>query len=206
MAWDMSKFREASSAWEHFFEWHQQIFGIGTGREIAQLKWEYHRLNFERRPEFMGWSQTEPTRKVNPTEYNHFEAGDEAMKRLERWADLRENANSIKSEIPERLSDAYFQLVEYPVKAAGFMNEKILHMEKAYLYASQNRITANHLARKSRAAYDSILHLTAYYNNGLANGKWADMMYHRPRSLPVFDMPSVPQWKFNTTNAWGIAV
>lgn len=206
MAWDMSQFQEASSAKEHFINWHQQIFGPSLGGEIAQLKWEYHRLNFERRPEFMGWSQTEPTRKVNPTEYNHFEAGDEAMKRLERWADLRENANSIKSEIPERLSDAYFQLVEYPVKAAGFMNEKILHMEKAYLYASQNRITANHLARKSRAAYDSILHLTAYYNNGLANGKWADMMYHRPRSLPVFDMPSVPQWKFNTTNAWGIAV
>ena len=32
------------------------------------------------------------------------------------------------------------------------------------------------------------------------------MMFHQPRSLPVFDMPPLPQWTFNTTAHWGLAI
>ena len=45
-------------------------------------------LAFERRPEFMGWSQTEPTTKTNYTEYNHFYYGDEAQKRIDKYEAL----------------------------------------------------------------------------------------------------------------------
>lgn len=206
MAWDTSAFGEVSSVRDHFTRWHRQIFGNDAGEEIAEVKWEYYRLNFERRPEFMGWSQTEDTRKVNPTCYNHFEAGDEAGRRIEQWARLKEKSTFIRSKVPHRLQDAYFQLVEYPVKGASFLNERILKMEKAYLYASQNRLVANSLALDARAANDSILQLTHYYNHQMSNGKWAGMMYHRPRELPVFDMPPVPQWDFTPSFTWGLAV
>ena len=153
------------------------------------MKWNYHQLNFERRPEFMGGSQTEPTRKVNPTEYKHYEAGDEAGRRLEKWAQLQNKSEELRKSIPQRLDDAYFQLVHYPVKAAGYLNQRILKMEKAERYARQNRLAANQLALEAQAAYDSIVALTQYYNNELSNGKWQGMMFHQPRSLPVFDMP-----------------
>ncbi|GAO28955.1 glycosyl hydrolase 115 family protein [Geofilum rubicundum] len=85
MAWNMDNFASSPQVRAHMQQWYSQIFGPAAGQSIADLKWEYHQLNFERRPEFMGWSQTEPTRKTHFTAYNHFEAGDEAQKRLNRF-------------------------------------------------------------------------------------------------------------------------
>jgi hypothetical protein len=153
----------------------------------------------------MGWSQTEPTRKTHFTEYMHFEAGDEAAKRIDRFNKLSQQAKAMKANIPAHLSDAYFQLIEYPAVCAGLMNKKFLHMEKAYYYARQERASANDFAQMSKAAFDSIKLYTDYFNTTLANGKWGNMMYMRPRSLPVFDMPLVPQWEIPETNNWAIA-
>lgn len=206
MAWDAKQFSDPTTVRRHHKQWYQTIFGQEIGSSIDSMKWDYHQLNFERRPEFMGWSQTEPTRKVNPTEYKHYEAGDEAGRRLEKWAQLQNKSEELRKSIPQRLDDAYFQLVHYPVKAAGYLNQRILKMEKAERYARQNRLAANQLALEAQAAYDSIVALTQYYNNELSNGKWQGMMFHQPRSLPVFDMPPLPQWTFNTTAHWGLAI
>lgn len=35
---------------------------------------EYYRLAMLRKPEFMGWSQTEPTTQINPSEFTTTEA------------------------------------------------------------------------------------------------------------------------------------
>ncbi|ASB49767.1 glycosyl hydrolase 115 family protein [Alkalitalea saponilacus] len=205
MAWDTSCFPDGASVRKHFDRWHKNIFGDEAGQKIADVKWNYYDLNFQRRPEFMGWSQTEPTRKVHPTEFNHFQAGDEAQKRIDAFNSLTQKSAEITEMIPERLMDAYYQLVEYPLLGAAYINKKFLYMEKAYYYAAQNRIVANDYALKSKAVYDSIQFLTDYYNNEMAGGKWKNMMYMSPRSLPVFDMPAIPQWTFVTDSHWGIA-
>lgn len=206
MAWNTGKFPSVQSVRNHMAQWYINIFGAPVGEIVAEVMWNYHQLNFERRPEFMGWSQTEPTRKTHFTEYNHFEAGDEAQQRIDRFDHLKQQVVSARKTVPARLHDAFYQLVEYPVVSAGLLNKKILYMEKAYLYAWQNRAVANDMALMAKAAYDSIVDYTDYYNNTMAGGKWQNMMYLSPRSLPVFDMPSVPQWQFAKSGEWGLAV
>lgn len=205
MAWDNTNFKQAKSVREHFDSWFQKIFGSETGAEIARLTWEYYDLNFQRRPEFMGWSQTEPTRKTHYSEFNHFEAGDEAMQRIERFNQIASQAISLKYGIPILLHDAYFQLVEYPLVCASLINKKFLYIEKAYRYALQGRASANDFAQMSIAAYDSISLYTNYYNNQLSNAKWKHMMNMSPRSLPVFDKPLLPQWNLPDSATWAIA-
>lgn len=206
MARNISNFPTGQSVRDHMKRWYSNVFGDKNGEIISDLMWSYNQLNFERRPEHMGWSQTEPTRKTHFTEYNHFEAGDEAQKRIDQFNYLKHEVVRIRETIPERLKDAFFQLVEYPVLSSGLLNKRILYMEKAYLYASQGRSIANDLALMSKAAYDSIVALTYYYNNTMADGKWRNMMYKSPRSLPVFQMPAIPHWEFNASKNWGVAV
>ena len=53
--------------------------------KIQSILWQYYQLAFERRPEFMGWSQTEPKTKTTYTDYNHFFYGDEAQQRIDQY-------------------------------------------------------------------------------------------------------------------------
>lgn len=204
MAYNSQEFDNPGSEKVHFYSWYKTIFGDKNGEDIANLMWEYFNLNFERKPEFMGWSQTEPTRKTNDTEYNHFQADDEAQKRIDAFDNIAQTAKDIRKLLPKKYDDIYYQLVYYPVVNAGYMNKKILYLEKAYLYAKQGRASANDFAKMSKLAYDSILIETEYFNTKLSDGKWEGMMYHKPRSLPVFEAPIIPQWDFDN-RGWKIA-
>lgn len=205
MAYQADKFNEPLTEQQHLNQWYMDIFGQKVGAKVAYVMWSYYQLNFERRPEFMGWSQTEPTRKTHPTDYNHFEAGDEAQQRIDAFNSLTNEVRELNLLIPKRLNDAFYQLVAYPVINAGHINKKFLYLEKAYKYAAQGRSSANDYAQMAQMAYDSILIETDYFNDEISNGKWNGMMYQAPRSLPVFDAPIIPQWKF-TDSGWGIAV
>lgn len=205
MAYDSPKFDNPGSEKVHFYNWYKDIFGNEHGADIADLMWEYFDLNFERRPEFMGWSETEPTRKTNNTEYNHFQVGDEAQKRIDAFNRIAKKTMDIGVSLSEKLDDKYMQLVYYPVKSASHINNKILYLEKAYLYAKQGRASANDFAQLSDFSHELILVETHVFNKNLSNGKWDGMMYQAPRSLPVFDAPIIPQWSFKN-GGWKIAV
>lgn len=205
MAYNTDAFNLPLTEKKHHAQWYKDIFGEVIGTNTADLMWDYYQINFERRPEFMGWSQTEPTRKTHFTEYNHFQAGDEAQKRVDEFDRLAHKAREIELLVPKKLHDAFYQLTLYPVVNAGYLNKKFLYLEKAYKYAAQGRASANDYAQLAQMAYDSILLGTNYFNNEMADGKWKGMMYEAPRSLPVFDPPVVPQWKFYESG-WGVAV
>ena len=72
------------------------------------------------------------------------------------------------------------------------MNKKFLYRDKAFLYAKQNRVSAYDYAALSRAAYDSIIQETSWFNDTLKNGKWKGMMSMKPRELPAFQVPDLP--------------
>jgi hypothetical protein len=69
------------------------------------------------------------------------------------------------------------------------MNKKFLFRDKAFLYAGQGRVSARYFDSLSTAAYREIAAQTAYYDSGLAGGKWAGIMSMHPRNLPVFQAP-----------------
>ncbi len=60
-----------------------------------QLHWNY-RLMYERKPEFMGWSRTEPTTQTTTTQFNHFYYGDEAQKRIGDYEALERSVKQLR--------------------------------------------------------------------------------------------------------------
>ena len=88
MAYKAAPFKESSYTKEHLSHWVSGIFGDVNTSQITNVLWQYYQLAFERKPEFMGWSQTEPTTKTNYTTYNHFYYGDEAQRRIDRYEEL----------------------------------------------------------------------------------------------------------------------
>jgi hypothetical protein len=205
MAYRPADFAPPAAVPAHLQQWLQEAFGAAQAPAIRALLWEYYDLAFERRPEFMGWSQTEPTTKTHRTAYNHFYYGDEAQRRLDRYASLVQQAQQLRAQIAPDRADAFYELVYYPVVGAALLNQKFLYQDKSYLYARQNRACAADYARWAQQAYASIETETAYYNQQLAGGKWRGMMSMHPRDLPVYQAPAAPAFQLDTTRVWGVA-
>lgn len=205
MAYNTRPFNKSSAVYEHLLNWTKAIFGREMGRTLADLEWAYYNLAFERRPEFMGWSQTEPTTKTGYTAYNHFYYGDEAQRRIDRYDSLEALVKKLRNQLPASSQDAFYQLVYYPVVGAAWMNKKFLYRDKAYLYAKQSRLSARDYAALSQACYDSIVQETQYYNNHLAGGKWKNIMSMKPRELPVYLAPVLPDTRIEGGRLWNVA-
>ncbi|GEP97502.1 glycosyl hydrolase 115 family protein [Chitinophaga cymbidii] len=191
MAYNAKPFTRSAYVRTHMQQWLSGMFGKEHGSTLTGLLWEYYQLAFERRPEFMGWSQTEPTTPVALTAYNHFAYGDEAVKRIERYERLHKQVKDIRKMIAAKDTAAFYELIYYPVACASFINKKFLYRDKSCHYARQGRLSAEDYAALSRAAYDAIVRETDFYNNRLMNGKWKHIMSMRPRDLPVFDQPDL---------------
>ena len=205
MAYNATPFQNSSYVKSHLTNWVSSIFGNENAKNIENILWKYYQLAFERKPEFMGWSQTEPTTKTNLTAYNHFYYGDEAQKRIDEYDTLEQEVKLLRSKINTTSKDAFYQLVYYPVMGASLMNKKFLYRDKAVLYAKQNRLSANDYAALSKAAYDSIVKETDYFNKQLANGKWNNIISMKPRDLPVYQPPEIPGININGVEGWNIA-
>ena len=205
MAYNASPFKDEQYAKSHLLNWFGGIFGKGEAEEIGSVLWQYYQLAFERRPEFMGWSRTEPTTQTSFTEYNHFLFGDEAQRRIDQYEMLEKEVKAIRARMDARRADAFYELVYYPVAGASLMNKKFLYRDKAVFYAKQGRLSALDYASLSKAAYDSIVAVTGYYNQKLAGGKWNGMMSFAPRGLPVYQPPVIGDITINKKGVWAIA-
>jgi hypothetical protein len=191
MAYDMEAFRTSDSVRLHFKNWNRKVFGK-WGDQITAVLWNYYNLAFERKPEFMGWSRTEPSTPTYRTGYNHFFYGDEAQKRIDSYSRLEDNVKEILKGISDTMSDAFFQQVYYPVVCASLMNKKFLYADKAVYYSHlQNRISANDYKQMAQLAFNGIVENTLRYNQNISKGKWSNMMDYAPRSLSAFKMPEI---------------
>jgi hypothetical protein len=205
MAYNPIPFKDSRYTKQHLSNWISNIFGKENAPKIQSVLSEYYQLAFERRPEFMGWSQTEPITQTRYTDYNHFYYGDEAQKRIDRCNSLETEVKKLRTQIAPKAADAFFELVYYPVVGASQMNKKFLYRDDAYFYSKQNRLSAFEYAQLSKAAYDTIVKITKYYNTQLAGGKWKHIMSMKPRDLPVYQQPVIPTIHIDSTNDWSIA-
>jgi Glycosyl hydrolase family 115/Gylcosyl hydrolase family 115 C-terminal domain len=179
-------------AHEHMRAWFAGQFGAQYADAITAVMREYYALAWERKPEYMGFSQTEPTTPTRQTDYLQ-SGGEEAERRLERYAALALRAQAIGAALPADRRDAYFQLVLYPVRASASLNTRILKLDLAAQYARMGRPSAGLYARQAKAAQEAIVADTARYN-ALGGGKWRGMMDAAPRRLPVFMEPAFPAY------------
>jgi len=188
MAWNINAIKPEQVS-QHLETWMSKTFGIENGPALKDIMNEYYRLAFIRRPEYMGWSQTEPTTKTKSTDLNMAEFGDECYSRLKQYDRIEKQADSISKLIPAELKNAYFELVTYPLAGAAEMNKKWLNSQYANTFAAFQLPEAKIASEKSVHAWEKIQQLTAYYNDSIENGKWKFMMSAQPRKLPVFDKP-----------------
>ncbi|WP_198661746.1 glycosyl hydrolase 115 family protein [Lewinella sp. IMCC34183] len=171
---------------DHLTAWAAREFGSDVAGEVAALLSEHYRLAMLRKPEYMGWSQTEPTTGTAPAAFTTAN-GDELQRRIDAYRDLYERSKALAGKLGEGRRDAYFQLVDYPVRGAALLNETYGYAKQALL--ARDNGERQRLRKASRTAHDEIGVLTRYYNTLLAGGKWAGMMNAAPRGLPVFDEP-----------------
>ncbi|GGZ29206.1 hypothetical protein GCM10007049_23000 [Echinicola pacifica] len=188
MAYQAVPFEQSDYLGEYEEAWYQEIFG-DLGKDISSVMREYYHLAFERRPEFMAWSQTEPTTAIQESAYSPFVNGDEVEQRILAYERLENQLKNMLKILPEQDKSAFYELAYYPVRGASLMNKKFLYWKKALEYAREGRLSAADYAGKSQGAFEEIIAETRYYNKELAGGKWDYMMDYAPRRLPVYQSP-----------------
>jgi hypothetical protein len=203
MAWDMSRFASENQA-DVLRSWAAREFGGTHAAAIADIMTEYYRLGYARKPEHMGWNDNNGP--VSRTQFTPVSYGDEAQRRLDRYAALTREAERIYAGLPQNYRDAFYELVLYPVRAADLMNQKMLYADRSFLYAVQGRTSANEYANRARTAFAHIERDTEFFNNQLAGGKWKHMMSSNPRELAVFGLPATAAVTPVAGIGWGIAV
>jgi hypothetical protein len=189
LAWDEP--RLAAVAQQSFLEiWYGEQFSPAQAAAIAQLASEAYRLNFIRKPEFMGFNGYNDG--INRTDFNPLAWGDQNRQRIAAWQQLAQSAEVIGKHLPVAQRDAYFELIGYPIATAAAQNEKLLWTDRAYLDASLKHAAGMEAdKRKANDAFAQIGALTEQYNQ-LAGGKWDGMMDFAPRNRKVFKMPALP--------------
>jgi hypothetical protein len=202
MAWDPERWAQRNTR-EFLVEWAARDLDASAAEDIADIMEEYFQLGFTRRPEHL--VQFEAGKALRYSWFSHDHFGDEAGRRLERYAAISSRAGQIYQKIPGARKDAFFQLVLYPVQCAALMNEKVIHADLSMRDAKHGRATARDHARAARSAAERIIELTRVYNTGLpkAGGKWRHMMSWAPgpwgNQRHQFEMP--PLSDFNGIGA-----
>lgn len=175
LAWDVDKW-QPEKAWEYSRYWAAKTFGENVADELGSIKLEYYDLAAGGKPEH-----------VFGVGYTNGDMNE----RLERYRSLVDRVDALKGQIPARLQDAYFEMIEYPVKGACYMNEKIFRAKQSVdLAAAGHREEALAYAAEARKAYRLIEEITKKYNTGIAGGKWNGMMDSKPRLQTAFNMPT----------------
>ncbi len=195
LAFDDRLFADRPEA--HLTRFMAEQFGTADAAEIAAIMMRFYDLAWERKPEFMGFGETEWVTPNRPTGYVTADGG-EAQDRLAAYRALAARAEAVAARMPADRRDAFFELVLYPVRGAAGLNDRILSLDLAALYARQYRAGTNAYVERARRAHAGLVADTAAYN-ALAGGKWRGIMDMAPRQLPVFQEPAWPQWTIPAT-------
>lgn len=172
---------EAIPKWER--QWTEQQFGPEYADDIADILDQYSKLQSDRKPELLNRRiSLDPNYdiKANPdgavvysdgcpfslTDYREMETV------TAQWLKLAAKAQQIKEKLAADLQDAYFELVNYEVKASALMYEIRLNGFKNLLYFTEGRAATNELADMVQQKFDETKALADYYNYTLAGGKW----------------------------------
>ncbi len=192
LAWDVNSI-SADNIREHLEVWAEREFGPMVSTEISAIMDEYYRLAVLRKPEYMGWSQTEPNTETRQTAFTKSN-GNEIQRRIDSYTELMNRVEKVAQDLLDIKQDAYYQLVAYPVIGAALMNHKFLYAHLSSIAESTEERQEYH--DRAVEAYDQIKSITEQYNEDIADGKWNKMMSMAPRNLPAYQMPT---YHLNTT-------
>ncbi|BCJ48760.1 hypothetical protein Asp14428_02350 [Actinoplanes sp. NBRC 14428] len=162
-------------------EWERgyaaQNFGAELAPAIADLLGDYGYLQSRRKPELLNRRITlDPTtREIRyDDQASPFSLTDygELDRVTAQWQALGARADRLRARVPAAWQDAFYQLVFYQVKATANLYALRRAEFTNILYAAQGRAVANELAREAEERFAEDQAMSAYYNTGLAGGKW----------------------------------
>ncbi|MEO8236524.1 MAG: glycosyl hydrolase 115 family protein [Flavobacterium sp.] len=180
LAWNINSIK-LDGINQHLKNWISREFTENIAEELSFVLKEYYRLASLRKPEYMGWNQTEPTTPVKLSDFS----AEGSQNRIKAYDNLIQKVDNLSAFVPDERKDAWFQLVVYPVKGASYMNHKFLYWNLSSTTSDANQKKKYELL--SAEAYQKIKELTDFYNTKMSNGKWNQIMSMHPRNLPVFD-------------------
>ncbi len=206
MAWDIGS-RNIFNIDKFLKEWAAREFGAEYAGDIADLMNEYYTLNYQRKPEHMGfYDKYQIGAQNSDPEFSLYTYGDEAQKRIDAFDGIEKKASVIYEKLPAEKKDAYYELVLYPVRGTSLMNKKHLYAYKSRRYTRQGRASADTYAVMAADAQKQLNGETEYYNETLAGGKWRHMMSDHPNDLPVFRDVKTGKAKPSDSSAIGVAI
>lgn len=179
MAWNPDRFTHDNIG-SYLEQWAARDLSAEHAAEIASIMKEYYQLAMGRRPEHMVmYAGKKP---LMFSWFSHENYGDEAAKRLARYADIQKRAEELYAKMPEHRKAAFYQLVLYPVKGASLMNHKVIHADRSYQDAGSGRASARVHAQRAREASEEIIRITDEYNEAMpgVGDKWRYMMHWAP--------------------------
>lgn len=178
MAWDIHAIDGSERGLQrHLSMWLTREFGETLAAQLLPVMTEYARLAYIRKPEFMANTRVEEKDSVYKIVKDMPWSLQTVEKRITDYQSLENKVTALSPAIPSAIRSSWFQLIEYPVRAAAQMNLKLMYGQLArHGLASWGR---------SDAAYDTIVSLTQRYNS-ISNGKWKNMMTYAPRNLRDF--------------------
>ena len=165
LAWDIDRWSPAKA---HGFirEWAAETFGEEYAQEISDIQDAYYRLQASGKDAHVYF-----------IEYSE----EQARARIEAFRDITRRAETLEARIPERLRPAFFELILYPVKGAGMLNEYQLLSRLSLAHAAYGDAeTALADAARATEMYEALNDWTDRYNKQLLGGKWDHFFDWRP--------------------------
>ena len=147
-----------------------RLFGPRMAASLAELWDGYYRLNFERRPEHLQYHLAGERAKRSGL------AADAVRQRLAAFAALLEKLDALRPHVPVVQRAAFFQLVDYPLRASALANERFFALEAYAALREADTAEASRHAARAHLADQRTKALTARYNQG----RWAGILAEEP--------------------------
>jgi hypothetical protein len=188
MAWDIDRWRGKTQR-QYLEDWSRRAFGPALAGKTAALMDSYYRLNFERRPEHLEWSPRAEGRHLSSY------TPDEVNDRLRKFRALVAETQATGASVPPPLADAWFELVEFPIRISAAANMRFFAAERYNELIEVDPAMARSAGGAAVGAQAEITALTDRYNGRIADGKWRWLMpeepadsqwrIYRARSIPL---------------------
>lgn len=173
LAWDVDATR-AQPIDRYVEGWAAENVDPAHARPIAAILRDYHRLNFDRRPEHLQYYL--PGEKARPSPLSIARAD----ARLADFGAMTSAAAALEPHIPAQRRDAWFELVGYPVAASAAANRRFFAAEAHDRLRDIDLAQALRRGATAHQADATLRALTHRYNHSIAGGKWRGMMAVEP--------------------------
>lgn len=144
--------------------WAAREFGAAQAEEIARLITDSTRFNGRRKPELLDATT------YSLANYREFETV------AAQYDALAGRAQKVHDQLPPERRDAFYGMVQYPIKAAAGLNALYLAAARNALHARQGRASANDSAVETRMLFAAQTNLAHHFNHTFASGRWDHFM------------------------------